>query len=135
VNESGGTTTSLMRARRIHNGWRPLGLFSKGVAPLPWLVKDVIITTVREKALHPWQQPASEARYYVEALCPHGGIVCDPFVGSGTVAKAVAQCGGGRSFFGCDVDEGSVRIARHEVHRVGMERGQAGPIRGSGRVR
>jgi DNA modification methylase len=115
VNDSGGTTMSLGKSRRIHNGWRPLALYSKGEAPLKRLVKDVVLTTMREKNLHAWQQPVSEALYYVELLCPPGGMVCDPFVGSGTVAAAVARCGGGRRFIGCDEDASSVKLARRRV--------------------
>jgi hypothetical protein len=40
-------------------------------------IKDTIITVGGEKHLHKWQQPLSEAQYFVEKLCPLGGLVCD----------------------------------------------------------
>jgi SAM-dependent methyltransferase len=118
VNDSGGALMSVMKARRIHTGWRPLVLFSKGAGRLPGLVKDVVYSDRREKEMHGWSQPLGESEYFVSALCPRGGTVCDVFVGSGTVPAAVARAGGGLRFVGCDVDEESVRVARRRVANV-----------------
>lgn len=66
-----------------------------------------------EKKLHPWQQPVAEAAYLIEHLCPVGGVVCDPCLGTGTTAVAALQLG--RQFVGCDRDEQMIRIARERV--------------------
>lgn len=57
--------------------------------------------------------PQSLAEFFVRTFCPIGGVVCDPFSGSGTtVAAAVAWQ---RRGIGCDLRESQVRIARQRV--------------------
>lgn len=53
--------------------------------------------------------PESLAEFFVKTFCPPGGIVCDPFVGSGTTAKVA--CVNGRHFIGCDIREDQVNLA------------------------
>ncbi len=50
---------------------------------------------------HPAVFASDFAEAYVRCYCPPGGLVCDPFVGSGTVAIAAAQSG--RHFIGGDL--------------------------------
>jgi len=131
VNDSGGTLMSVMKSRHIHNGWRPLALFSKGETRLDRVVKDVVLTECRDKSLHDWAQPLSESRYWVEMLCPVAGLVCDPFLGSGTVPTAVAMVGGRRRFLGCEIDPATVKIARRRVAEAlaGQDEREDGPSR------
>jgi hypothetical protein len=49
----------------------------------------------RNEAPFPVELPA----FFVKSFCPPGGIVCDPFVGSGTTAHAAFE--NGRRFVGC----------------------------------
>jgi hypothetical protein len=66
-----------------------------------------------EKTLHPWQQEAGCARYYVETLTQPGELVLDPFLGSGTVGVATVEQG--RRFLGSDVDAASVSAAADRI--------------------
>jgi site-specific DNA-methyltransferase (adenine-specific) len=99
----------------ILNGYRCLLLFSKGTFRPYQTVKDTLVTDGREKELHEFQQPESEARYFAERLCPPGGLICDPFCGSGTVAHAVLMAGAGRRFVGCDIDAIAIKKARRRI--------------------
>jgi ParB-like chromosome segregation protein Spo0J len=112
ANEAGHSIAPTRGSFGLMNGYRSLLLFSKGEFRPYLTVKDIIITAGCEKHLHRWQQPLSEAQYYVERLCAPGGLVCDPFCGSGTTAIAVLRAGGGRRYLGCDVSKEAVRIAR-----------------------
>jgi site-specific DNA-methyltransferase (adenine-specific) len=115
VNAAGHSIAATRGSFGILNGYRCLLLFSRGPSRPHQAIKDTVITDGNEKDLHEWQQPLSEARYFVERLCPPGGLVCDPFCGSGTTAHAVLLAGGGRRYLGCDVSEGSIRKARRRV--------------------
>ena len=115
INEVGHSIAPTRGSFGILNGHRCLLLFSKGPFRPYQPLKDTLITEGSEKELHKWQQPVGEARYFVERLCPLGGLVCDPFCGSGTVAHAVLLAGGGRQYIGCDLSRGAVQMARSRV--------------------
>jgi DNA modification methylase len=54
------------------------------------------------------------------AGCPKGGIVLDPFMGSGTTALVAQRLG--RDFIGCDVNEDYVKLARDRVQYHGDDK-------------
>lgn len=60
--------------------------------------------------------PEKLAEFFVRSFCPPGGIVCDPFAGSGTTAAVSIRHG--RRFVGCDVRESQVELTQR---RVGAE--------------
>lgn len=101
----------------IKTSWRPILMYSKGPISTPRTVQDVIYSEASEKYRHPknWQQPIGESIYFIENLTRPGALVCDLFVGSGTVPTAVATVGGGRRFVGCDTSLTCVKIARKRV--------------------
>jgi site-specific DNA-methyltransferase (adenine-specific) len=55
-----------------------------------------------ERADHPTQKPLEIIERMVKASCPPGGIVLDPFMGSGTTAVAAKRCG--RHFVGFELN-------------------------------
>lgn len=55
----------------------------------------------REQMVHPCPYPAELARRCIEAGCPEGGVVLDPFVGSGTTMKVAGALG--RAAIGIDL--------------------------------
>jgi site-specific DNA-methyltransferase (adenine-specific) len=125
VNENNG---GAMRVHgKVHTAWRPVLVYSKGDFKNPVVVYDVVRTEVREKDLHPWQSPLSEAEYFVRTLSRPGDLIVDPCLGSGTVATAVTRIGQGRRFVGCDVDPRCVRIATRRVAESMSIRAQAQP--------
>jgi adenine-specific DNA-methyltransferase len=66
-----------------------------------------------EKTGHPCQFPVALAQRLVRALSPQGGLVIDPFMGSGTVA--IAALSEDRNFRGSDIKRTYVTIARRRV--------------------
>jgi hypothetical protein len=62
--------------------------------------------------------PEELAEFFVRSFCPPGGLVCDPFVGSGTTAKVALRWG--RRFIGCDLRASQVALSQQ---RLGMQNG------------
>lgn len=60
--------------------------------------------------------PLTVAERFVCWFCPPGGIVCDPFAGSGTTAHASRQHG--RRFIGCDLRASQVDITARRMRTV-----------------
>jgi site-specific DNA-methyltransferase (adenine-specific) len=66
-----------------------------------------------ERTGYPTQKPLALLSMLVNACCPPGGLVLDPFCGSGTTLVAAAESG--RSFLGIDANRDAVRIARSRL--------------------
>lgn len=50
--------------------------------------------------IHPTKKPIALMNYLIKLICPPGGVVLDPFAGSGTTGVAALR--GGWSFVGCE---------------------------------
>jgi DNA modification methylase len=59
---------------------------------------------------HPCPKPLVLMRHLVEAATPRGGLVLDPFAGSGTTLVAAADCG--RAGVGIEIDARYAALAR-----------------------
>jgi hypothetical protein len=57
--------------------------------------------------------PESLVEFFVRSFCPPGGVVCDPFVGSGTTAVVARRHG--RRFVGCDLRASQVELSRQRI--------------------
>jgi site-specific DNA-methyltransferase (adenine-specific) len=66
---------------------------------------------------HPTVKPTELMRYLVRLITPKGGLVLDPFMGSGSTGKA-AMLEGAR-FAGCDLDPAYLAIAEARI-RFGL---------------
>ncbi|HET6407186.1 MAG TPA: DNA methyltransferase [Chthoniobacteraceae bacterium] len=92
----------------------PALLFAKPPVSMWWrCVQDSIPSGGREKSMHVWQQPVSEAEHFISHLSPPGGVVVDPCCGSGTVGIAALSLG--RKFVGVEVAEATVAVARRRT--------------------
>ena len=60
--------------------------------------------------------PEALAEFFVLSFCPPGGVVCDPFSGSGTTAAVAHRYG--RSFPGCDLRQSQVDLSIKRVATV-----------------
>jgi len=69
-----------------------------------------------ERVGYPTQKPLALLEMLVDACCPPGGVVLDPFAGSGTTL--VAAAGRGRTAFGIDVNAEAVAIARRRCKEM-----------------
>lgn len=77
-----------------------------------WEIPNVKANHV-EKTEHPCQFPVALPQRLVRALVPKNGVVCDPFLGSGS--SAVAASLEGRNFVGCEIQSEYIAIARKRV--------------------
>ncbi len=71
-----------------------------------------------ERAGYPTQKPLALLELLIEACCPKGGMVLDPFCGSGTTL--VAACKLCRKSIGIDANADAVRIAGGRLREVGF---------------
>jgi site-specific DNA-methyltransferase (adenine-specific) len=70
-----------------------------------------------EREDHPTQKPLEIIERMVLASCRPGGLVLDPFMGSGTTAVAASKHG--RRFVGFEVNPEYCAMARRRVTRFG----------------
>lgn len=75
---------------------------------------------------HPSVKPIELMRWLVRLACPPGGLLLDPFMGSGSTGAAARL--EGRRFCGIEMDAGYLEIARA---RIGHHAGPAGRQGGS----
>jgi site-specific DNA-methyltransferase (adenine-specific) len=80
----------------------------------PRLMRSVMFyRSCHGEAVHPTQKPVAVMAPLIEMSCPPGGLVLDPFIGSGTTAQAAAQLG--RSCIGIEIDPEYAAMARNTV--------------------
>jgi hypothetical protein len=60
--------------------------------------------------------PLGLAEFFVRSFCPPLGVVCDPFLGSGSTCHAAV--GSHRRFVGCDVRESQVELTTRRMSDV-----------------
>lgn len=97
----GGDLTGAMQ-----RNWEPVAYWAKGNPKLNRIkvngvIKDRISETREwgfsikraEYVGHPTQKPLGLARRIISIACPQGGVVFDPFAGSGTAGIASMECG------------------------------------------
>jgi len=83
-------------------------------------------TTMNERAEkngHPCPKPIKAWTWLVEKVTPPGGLVLDPFMGSGTTGVACVQTG--RNFIGIEIDRGYFDIAKARIEKAQVEMIQA----------
>lgn len=66
---------------------------------------------------HPAPFPLKLIRSMIASSCPEGGIVYDPFMGSGTTAVATIEVGGGRKYIGSEI---SPKYLDYANKRIGI---------------
>ncbi|MES2832397.1 MAG: site-specific DNA-methyltransferase [Pseudomonadota bacterium] len=91
--------TKKARSRSIFVGakWLELGCNPKDVWSVSRLHREH-----SERADHPTQKPLEIVERMLKASCPPGGLVLDPFMGSGTTAVAAKRCG--RDYVGFELN-------------------------------
>lgn len=60
--------------------------------------------------------PLDLPTFFIRSFCPPGGVVCDPFGGSGTTCDAAVQIG--RRFVGCDLRQSQVDLCARRMRTV-----------------
>jgi site-specific DNA-methyltransferase (adenine-specific) len=91
--------------------------FEKGKRRLNDLGIADIITVPRIRGGYPAEKPAEIADVLIRQSSNNGDVVCDPFMGSGSVGIAALRLG--RRFLGNDVNPEAVRIAAQRLREFG----------------
>ena len=86
----------------------------------------------RQKHGHPTEKPVPLMSYIVRLSVPAGGVVVDPFMGSGTTGVACAQLG--RSFVGIERDQRYFDIACERILRTQSQGSLLAPEKPAQRV-
>ncbi|WP_338846176.1 site-specific DNA-methyltransferase [Massilia sp. W12] len=102
--------TKKARTRSIFVGakWLEVGYNPKDVWSVARLHREH-----PERAEHPTQKPLEIIERMVKASCPPGGVVLDPFMGSGSSAVAALRCG--RHFCGFELNPDYCAIAQRRI--------------------
>tara|TARA_Y100000310_G_scaffold11992_1_gene12480 strand:- start:2749 stop:3723 length:975 start_codon:yes stop_codon:yes gene_type:complete len=82
---------------------------SKGV-PVQNFWDDIHPITRREGRKYPTQKPINLLKRIIKSSCPAGGIMFDPFAGSGTTLSATFECGEERKCVTSDVSGDSLSL-------------------------
>lgn len=91
-------------------------VLAKGQPPVPLRVlPDVLPWRYTGNRLHPTEKPVEPLRLLVEAFCPVGGLVLDPFCGSGSTLVAARDCG--RKWLGIELDDRNAVTASRRLRR------------------
>ena len=116
--------TKKARSRSIFVGakWLELGYNPKDVWSVSRLHREH-----RERADHPTQKPLEIVERMVKASCPSGGVVLDPFMGSGTTAVAALRCGRDHVGFELNADYCNMIARRLEQTVVAQRLAEATP--------
>lgn len=102
------------RKWHLMNRWKPVLMYGKPPVSAWWEVSFAdFVTGGKEKSDHEWQQSLAEAEHYIHAVCPAGGVVLDPFLGSGTTALAAKRLG--MQYIGIEVDQATAARAKLRV--------------------
>ena len=77
------------------------------------VIPDGISPFGPQKDDHRWQQPENLVHHFMKSLVPKGGLVLDPFVGTGTTCKVCDELG--ISSIGIDIDPKQIATAQERI--------------------
>jgi site-specific DNA-methyltransferase (adenine-specific) len=109
------STTRLMQYRH-ENAY----LLAKGRPQQPaHVIPDVLPWQYSGNKLHPTQKPLSVLTPLIESFCPRGGVVLDPFAGSGSTLAAARSIG--RDYIGIEIDPHFHEVATQRMAAIEHE--------------
>lgn len=112
IGHSNGATW--FRKWHLLNAWKPVLMYGKPPVSAWWEQSFAdYVTGGKEKGDHEWQQSLAEAEHYIQAVCPPGGVVLDPFLGSGTSLLAARRLG--MQIIGIELDPATSARAKLRV--------------------
>lgn len=100
--------------RKVNTFWKPLLWYVKGSYEGAW-VGDVTKSVVNDndKRFHEWGQSETGIADILQRFTKPNEIICDPFVGGGTVGVVALSLG--RRFIGADADAAVISVTRRRI--------------------
>lgn len=107
-------------ARPVPGGFSAMSEFAVWGTKGPTYVKDryakgVVVESAPRDRVHQTQKPVAALSHCIDVSAP-GGLVLDPFAGSGTTGVACMNTG--RRFIGIELDAGYCGIARERIAKA-----------------
>lgn len=101
--------------RKIHTQvrWKPLHIFYKPPFNAWWGAFDDVVVSERSKDLYEWQQPVSDAKYFIDIFTKTGELVLDPMMGVGTTPLAAKEMN--REWLGIELNMDRFNIAKDRL--------------------
>jgi site-specific DNA-methyltransferase (adenine-specific) len=88
-------------------------LLAKGYPKPQQIISSVQNWSYTGNKLHPTQKSTKVLMPLIEAFCPAGGLVLDPFMGSGSTASSCIKSG--REFIGFELDNNYYQLANQRI--------------------
>ena len=101
--------------RRMQNHWRALLWFAHGRYTADFQ-GDFLRSDGPDKRFHAWGQSIGDFAALISRFSAPGDLICDPFVGGGTVGKAAVLLG--RRFVGLDCDATALARTAKRLQRL-----------------
>ena len=102
--------------RNIQALWKPLLVFRRrgegDTMPFADRVNAEVTPLPPAGQMHRWGQDVAEWKVLAERLSPQSGVICDPFLGSGTTMMAAGALDPPRRFIGADIDPDCIDTAK-----------------------
>ena len=114
VRHTGGNT--FVRTLKIQQAYKPILGYFKPPFTQSWEPFCDMVSGGRSKENHRWEQPVEEAQYFLRALCPPNGTVCEPMMGSGSTV--IAGIGLSMSCYGIEIDTTSFAKAKERIEKI-----------------
>jgi len=108
----------LIPAVRVNQARKPILIYYKPPLTPYWKPFCDMVSGGYSKEHHDWEQAVGEALHYIQALCPQGGTLLDPMMGSGTTLVAGLQSGLGLTCTGIEIDKAAYATAEKRVKEV-----------------
>lgn len=91
-------------SRKISSGWKPILVFCKPPYSRSYTFhKDVVVSPIKEKEFHEWQQSEGGAKEFIRSFSKKGDFIIDPLSGTGTFTKVAYEMG--RNAIGIEIDK------------------------------
>lgn len=107
--------TQIVNHKNVMCGWKPILIYQK--APkrkFDQTILDVIGGGKRQKKHHVWEQDTTGFKQLMELFSHENDLICDPFVGGGTVPYLCKKLN--RRFVGAEIDEQSYNISLNRIN-------------------
>ena len=104
-------SANVVHARKVNTMWKPLLVYGSTERRL----FDLARSDREDKEHHDWGQSESGMADALRLVADPGAVICDPFVGGGTVP--LVAIAGGYSFIGAEIDADAYRKAQGRLAR------------------